>query len=462
MEFLIINMLKSFTIIAVAAVGIGVGTNYYLQRVPDMPKLDLNRWWGDGDKPNQEDETIRPFKIIFNDTIIDDLKMRLRNRRPYTRPLEGMQSEYGMNTIYLEKLLKYWQDEYRFKERADLLNRFPHYKTRVQGLDIHYIRVKPEAKGKRVLPMLLMHGWPSSSKEFDKIIPMLTTPRDEYDFIFEVIAVDLPGFGFSEGTNKPGLNPVQIGIIMRNLMKRLGFNKFYIQAGDWGSQAATHMCTVFPDEILGFHTNMPLSSRPISNVKYILGSLFSSLIVESKHRHRMYPLKDLLTYLVRESGYFHLQATKPDTIGAAIADTPAGMAAYIFEKIGICTNRKQLHTQHGGLGNIDLDDLLDTATILWANERITTSVRLYAEAFAWSEVFIVQDIPTKVPTAAINFLHEVVYQPDWILRDKFINLVHSTTLDFGGHFAAMQTPKELVDDIFMSTVEFLKFHARNK
>ncbi|XP_050348849.1 juvenile hormone epoxide hydrolase-like [Nymphalis io] len=454
-------MFKSFTILAVAIVGMGVVTNYYLQSVPDMPNLDFDRWWGDGNKPKQEDETIRPFKIVFNETMLEDLRMRLRNRRPYTPPLEGMKSENGINTIYLEKILNYWQDEYNFKERADLLNRYPHFKTRVQGLDIHYIRVKPETKGKQVLPMLLMHGWPSSSKEFDQVIPMLTTPRKGYDFVFEVIAVDLPGYGFSEGTNKPGLNPLQIGILMKNLMKRLGFDKFYIQAGDWGSQVATHMCTVFPDDILGFHTNMPVSIRLISNLKYFLGSLFPSLVVEDKYRHRMYPLSDTLPYLMRESGYYHLQATKPDTIGAAITDTPAGMAAYIFEKIAVVSNKNQLNTLHGGLESLALDDLIDTATILWANERITTSMRLYAEAFITSEIFIVHEIPTKVPTAAIKFLHEIIYQPDCILRDKFPNLVHSTTLDFGGHFAGMHTPKELADDVFESVVEFIKFHEKN-
>ncbi|XP_034829183.1 juvenile hormone epoxide hydrolase-like [Maniola hyperantus] len=456
-------MFKNFALfVAFAAVGVGIGTKYYqLQSVPDLPELDLERWWGDGDKPKQEDKSIRPFKIVFNDSMIEDLKSRLKNRRSYIRPMDGTQSEYGINTIYLENILKYWLKDYNFKERAERLNRFPHFKTKIQGLDIHYIRVKPEVKNVKVLPLLLMHGWPSSSKEFDMAIPMLTKPRRGYDFVFEVVAVDLPGFGFSEGTNKPGLNPLQIGIIMRNLMKRLGFNKYYIQAGDWGSQAGTHLATVFQDEVLGFHTNMPVSSRPISNLKYVIGSLFPSFIVEDQHRHRMYPIKDLFSYLMRESGYFHLQATKPDTIGAALADTPAGLAAYTLEKIGICSNRDTLQTPHGGLEEINIDDLLDTVTILWANERITMSMRVYAEAFAWPEVFVVHDIPTYVPTAAINFQYEVVYQPDWILRDKFPNLVHSTTLDFGGHFAAMHTPKELVDDVFESVVEFIKFHSRN-
>jgi juvenile hormone epoxide hydrolase len=130
--------------------------------------------------------------------MINDLKQRIKNRRPLTKPLEGIQSEYGTNTVYLEKVLDYWVEKYDFKGRAALLNRLPHFKTRIQGLDIHFIRVQPKANGRQVLPLLMMHGWPSSSKEFDKVIPILTSPKEGFDFIYEVIAVDLPGFGFSE------------------------------------------------------------------------------------------------------------------------------------------------------------------------------------------------------------------------------------------------------------------------
>lgn len=104
-----------------------------------------------------------------------------------------------MNTDYLQKILKYWLEEYNFKKREELLNEFPHYKTKIQGLDLHFIRMKPQVQeGVKVLPLLMLHGWPSSSKEFVKVIPILTTQKNEYDFVFEVIAADLPGYGFSE------------------------------------------------------------------------------------------------------------------------------------------------------------------------------------------------------------------------------------------------------------------------
>nr|Q25489.1 RecName: Full=Juvenile hormone epoxide hydrolase; Short=JHEH; AltName: Full=Juvenile hormone-specific epoxide hydrolase [Manduca sexta]AAC47018.1 juvenile hormone epoxide hydrolase [Manduca sexta]prf//2210235A epoxide hydrolase [Manduca sexta] len=455
------KILSSF--VAGVAIGSGLVITYVLYNVPEPPELDLQRWWGIGTRPTEEDKSIRPFSIDFNDTVILDLKERLKNRRPFTKPLEGINSEYGMNTEYLETVLEYWLNEYNFKKRAELLNKFPHYKTRIQGLDLHFIRVKPEIKeGVQVLPLLMMHGWPSSSKEFDKVIPILTTPKHEYNIVFEVVAVDLPGYGFSEGTNKPGLNPVQIGVMMRNLMLRLGFEKFYIQAGDWGSQCATHMATLFPDQVLGLHTNMPLSSRPLSTVKLFIGALFPSLIVDAKYMDRIYPLKNLFSYILRETGYFHIQATKPDTIGVALTDSPAGLAGYLIEKMAICSNRDQLDTPHGGLENLNLDDVLDTVTINWINNCIVTSTRLYAEGFSWPEVLIVHRIPSMVPTAGINFKYEVLYQPDWILRDKFPNLVRSTVLDFGGHFAALHTPQALADDIFASAVQFLKFHDRKR
>ncbi|XP_026734017.1 juvenile hormone epoxide hydrolase-like [Trichoplusia ni] len=434
----------------------------YLTSVPERPKIDPQRWWGSGSKPAKEDESIRPFKIDFNDTMIQDLKQRLINRRRFTKPLEGIQSEYGMNTDYLNKVLTYWVEKYDFKKRAELLNKFPHYKTRIQGLDLHYIRVTPKVnKNIKVLPLLMLHGWPSSSKEFVKVIPTLTTPQDGYDFVFEVIAADLPGFGFSEGTNKPGLNPVQIGVMMRNLMLRLGFKQFYVQAGDWGSQCSTHMVTLFPENVLGYHINMAGSIRRISIVKLLLGSLFPTWI-DSDHPERVYPLTKYFTYVLRESGYFHLQFTKPDTIGVALTDSPAGLAGYLMEKMAIVSNRDQMDTPHGGLESLDLDDVLDTITIIWVNECIVTSTRLYSEGFRWAEDYALQDTPTEVPTAAVKFLHEVVYHPDWILRDKFVNLVRSKSYDIGGHFAALHTPKEFAEDLFAAGAAFLNFHSQKK
>ncbi|XP_014362485.2 juvenile hormone epoxide hydrolase [Papilio machaon] len=451
-------MLKGLTII-IALIAIATyGFISYLQRSPELPEIDYERWWGNGPKV-AEDGTVRPYKIEFNDTMIADLKSRLKNRRPLTKPLEGIKSEYGMNTIYLEKVLNYWVEKYDFKERANQLNQLPRYKTRIQGLDIHSIRMKPKVQGMKTLPLLVLHGWPSSSKEFQKVVPLLTTPRTGHDFVFEVIAADLPGFGFSEGTNKPGLSGLHIGVILRNLMRRLGFNQFYIHAGDWGSNVATHMITVFPDEILGYHSTFAISFRPYSYLKLFLGSFVPNFVMDPKYVNRVYPLTDLIQYFLRETGYLHIQSTKPDTIGVGLTDSPAGLAGYVMEKIGVCTNRDQTNTDHGGLAALELEDLLDTLTILWNNNCIVTSSRLYAEGTT-KETRIVDNIPTKVPTAIVNFRYEVLHLPEWMLRDKFNNLVHFTFYDYGGHFAGLEVPKELADDIFKGMVAILEFNKK--
>lgn len=433
---------------------------------PELPKLNYNRWWGDGEDSGINDDTIRNFKINFSDSIINDLKHRIKNRRPITQTLENAYSNYGINSYHLEKILKYWSEGYNYKERIKNWNNFPHFKTKIQGLDIHFIKVKPKIDDLniKVLPLLMLHGWPSSSREFHAVIPKLTEVYGDYKHIYEVIAPDLPGFGFSQGTKKMGLNPAQIAIIMRNLMHRLGYKTFYVQAGDWGSQCATHMVTLFPDEVLGFHTNMPISSMRSSNIKFLMWYFMPALYgKDSLHIDRVHPISKYLIYMIRESGYFHTQATKPDTIGVALQDSPSGLAAYILEKMAICANRDQLDTEHGGLENLDLDDVLDTVTISWLSNSITTSMRIYKEAMNTdSEVPILHEIPTEVPTAVLNYKYEVVYQPDCVLRHKFKNIVQSTTLDYGGHFAAIQTPDSLVEDLFSAGYWFLKFHSNRK
>ncbi len=177
------------------------------------------------------------------------LKERLKNVT-YAPPLQGSNFEYGVNTDYIKKIIDYWANDYKWDEREKLLNAVPHFRTKISGLDIHFIRVKPDAKAtktKKVLPLLLLHGWPGSVKEFYGIFPLLTKPRSGYDFVFEVIAPSLPGYGFSEAATLPGLNTLQMGLIMKKLMNRLRFDKFYVQGGDWGSVIGSNMATVYPD-----------------------------------------------------------------------------------------------------------------------------------------------------------------------------------------------------------------------
>lgn len=247
--------------------------------------------------------------------VLKDLKTRLANTRPLTPPLEGIQQQYGFNTNTLKEIINYWKNDYNWRQREKHLNQFPQFTTSIQGLNIHFIHAKPSDPGVKTFPLLIAHGWPGTVVEFYKIIPLLTKYQEKYGFAFEVIAPSLPGYAFSDGASKPGLGTPAMAPIFRTLMKRLGFDEFYVQGGDWGSYVVKNLATLYPDNVLGLHTNMGFSSSKKSLIKVLLGALWPSLVVDAQHEHLMYPLSSKLKSYIEESGYFHLQATKPDTIG---------------------------------------------------------------------------------------------------------------------------------------------------
>lgn len=185
-------------------------------------------------------------------------------------------------------------------------------------LNIHFIRVKPSAKesaGKTVIPLLMIHGWPGSVREFYEIIPKLTTANKRHDEVFEVIVPSLPGFTFSQAASKIGFGPAQIAIVLRNLMIRLGHERFFVQGGDWGSLLGSNIATIFPENVLGYHSNLCFANSPLDHIKSIIAGFYPTAFVDAKFVDFHFPKSTRLMYTIVESGYFHLQATKPDTIG---------------------------------------------------------------------------------------------------------------------------------------------------
>ncbi|KOC61382.1 Juvenile hormone epoxide hydrolase 1, partial [Habropoda laboriosa] len=426
-----------------------------------VPIFSETNW---GLKKNTKESTeIRPFKIDVPVSVIEDLKYRLAHRRTYVEPLEDAAWTYGISTKYLNTVLDYWRDKYNWSERQALLNKYPQYKTNIQGLDIHYYHVKPpKDKNFKVLPLLLLHGWPGSVVEFQKIIPMLTKPWPNKNFVFEVIAPSLPGYGFSEGAVRQGLTTSQIGIIFRNLMQRLGFEKFYVQGGDWGSVIVSNMAALFPEKIIGVHNNMCSTLAPSNFFWSLVGSYFPSLVGASEHYSKFYPLSKVMSKIVEETGYFHIQATKPDTIGAALTSSPDGLAAYILEKFSTWTNATYKKQNDGGLTEkFTLDELLDNVMVYWTTNSITTSVRLYAESFNPAYMALkVERLPVKVPTACAVFPNELLIQPQSLLQDRFPQLIQYNFMPRGGHFAAFEEPRLMAEDIF-NFVEKVE-ESRNK
>ncbi|KAG5881781.1 hypothetical protein JTB14_033141 [Gonioctena quinquepunctata] len=441
---------KVLLLSALVVVFLGYKIKSVLEPPPLPPPLE-EVWWGPG-QPGSVKPTVKPFSINISENVLKDLQWRLENHRPLTPPLEGIQQQYGMNTKLLKEIIDFWKSKYNWRESEKFLNKFPQFTINIQGLDIHYIHLKPKVQnGVRVLPLILLHGWPGSLREFYDILPILTTPQKNRDFVFEVIAPHIPGYGFSKGAVKPGLGAAQIALVFKNMMHQLGFKKFYTQGGDFGSIILQHMSVLYPESVLGFHSNMCTVFTPLSNLKIFLSSFYSSFswwYIKPEHYDRVHPMKESWIKRLRETGYLHLQASKPDTIGTAINDSPIGLAAYILEKITFGTNITWQNREDGGLTEFfTYTDLLDNIMLYWVTESATTSFRLYAETFNVAHMGLgITRQPVPVPTACARFKYDF-YAADGMLTETYPNLVQLTDHD-GGHFAAWQLPDVLAEDVF--------------
>ncbi|XP_044766450.1 juvenile hormone epoxide hydrolase 1-like [Coccinella septempunctata] len=437
-----------FSSVLCLTIGLGIFRIYsILIYEPPLPEVK-NEWWGEYN--SKIDENVYPFRINISDTVLEDLRIRLKNTKSSFATLHNTFQTYGTSSALLSKFKNFWLDEYDWRKREKFLNKFPQYKTNIQGLNIHYLHVKPKDHvGLKVFPLLLIHGWPGSVREFYDIIPLLTTPQKGRDFVFEVVAPSLPGFGFSDSAIRPGLGVVQMGVILKNLMGRLNHDKFFVQGGDWGAIMAPHISILFPENVIGMHSNMCASIRPISILKRLLYSLYPSLIVKKEYEHLVYPLSGYFAGFLEEMGYFHIQTTKPDTIGTALSDSPSGLAAYILEKFVSWTNPNWKLLEDGGLTEkYKMEDLLDNIMIYWVTNSITTSMRIYAESYNTNK--ITWDLERKqvpVPAACARFAYDLEWNPEALIEDKFPKLIQVNDFN-GGHFAAFEKPNVLARDIF--------------
>ncbi|XP_055376706.1 juvenile hormone epoxide hydrolase 1-like [Condylostylus longicornis] len=459
--------LKLFGIILIAFIAIIYQGYVYISKPLDVPTFDLNEFWGPGSKLEyKEDPTIVSNKIHYPDEVIEDLRKQLNRTWIYHDPLENVGFEYGFNTNKLKDVIKYWRDDYlpRWRERESFLWSLPHLTTEIQGLRIHFIQTKVDAatkKSKKVFPLLLIHGWPGSVREFYELIPKLSDKNEDY--VFEVVAPSLPGYGWSQAASKKGLGPAKMAIIFRNLMLRLGYNEFFIQGGDWGSIIGSHIATIFPKNVLGYHSNMCVANSPLAMIKGFIASFIPSTYVEKAYEDFYFPLKGNFFKLIEESGYFHIQSTKPDTIGTALTDNPIGLAAYILEKFSTWTNINYRKLKDGGLEkDFHMDALLDNIMIYYLTNSITTSQRLYAEGITETLNTEMGRVPANPPTGCARFRYDLAHSLDWQLEEKFPNLIHSKHYPDGGHFIAMQKPEILHRDFIEFIRKSLEFHKKNK
>ncbi|KAM9476870.1 epoxide hydrolase 1-like [Clarias gariepinus] len=442
-------------ILAISSAGLGCLLLYRVLRKKTKAIPFGDGWWRVGEKPLTEDRTIRPFVVETSEEMIEDLYQRIDQTR-YTDCLQDARFHYGFNSTHLQKVTSYWRHEFNWEKQVKVLNKYPHFKTNIEGIDVHFIHVKPVQRfGQKVLPLVIVHGWPGSFFEFYRILPMLT--QTDGDIVFEVICPSIPGYGYSEAPQVQGFNSIDAARIFHKLMERLGFNQYYLQGGDWGAIITSNMAQIKPECVKGLHLNM-ISARAggtTTVLSLIIGRYLPFLVGFTREDvRRIYPFMQKNVYeKLKESGYMHIQATKPDTAGCALNNSPVGLAAYILEKFSSWTDLENRNLEDGGLTRkFSLDDLLTNIMIYWTTGSIIPSMRFYKE-----NVKNLQHTVTKVyvPTGLAAFPHELMHCPWTWAATRFTDIRSYTYMPRGGHFAAFEEPELLAQDLlqFVKKVE---------
>ncbi|KAJ8721330.1 hypothetical protein PYW07_002105 [Mythimna separata] len=448
-----------------AYVTLVLGSNVRELLTPEFYDGLSEKLWGPLGEEKNVSTCIKPFTVKWSEEMIKDLRFRIKNRRAVTPPLEGIAFQYGFNTDNLDYWMDYWANHYNFTEREAYINKYPQFKTNIQGLNIHFIRVKPQVpKDVEVLPLLMLHGWPGSVLEFYEVIPIITEYCEQNGFAVEVIVPSLPGFGFSDGAVRPGLGTIEIATVLRNLMHRLGFKKFYVQGGDFGALTANQMVTLYPDEILGYHTNYPRTLGTKALITWATGSIspfFQNMVVDPALADKMYPLSKIFLGIMEDLGYMHIQATKPDTLGIGMSDSPMALFSWVMQTVSWASRRSNKLKHDGGLHELySPESIIDNIMLYWADNKFTTAIRIYAESYNKRTFGTgIESIPTEVPTCTVHAKDELSYMPPSMLQLKFTNLLSSLSLDDYGHFFAWEAPEVFTKLVINALVEIRAYHA---
>lgn len=373
---------------------------------------------------------ILPFNIAISDEALADLNARLAR----TRWIEGIDDarwSEGTDSEFLKRLVDHWRTQFDWRTQESRLNALPQFIAQVGSQPIHFVHQRGE--GPAPLPLIMTHGWPGSFVEMEAIIPLLADPGryggDPAD-AFHVVVPSLPGYGFSPAPRAKGTGPFEIAGLWAELMNGLGYAQFGAQGGDWGSSVSTWLAYRYPDQIKGLHLNfLPGSYRPPmeGNQPPLSGE-------EQGFLDKAAAWREL------EGAYGKIQGTKPQTLAFGLNDSPAGLAGWIVEKF-------QAWSDCGGELEqaISLDALLTNISIYWFTATIGSSFRLYLESRKRPVHFSVGQ-RVLPPLGVANFPGELPMPPrSWVERS--FNLQRWTEMEHGGHFAAMEQPQALAEEI---------------
>lgn len=360
-----------------------------------------------------------PFVARTTPEAIEDLRARLRATRWPDAPEDAGWS-LGTDLDYLRELVAYWADGFDWPAQEAALARLPRFRTRVGGLGIHLVHARAVAPAGPVLPLVLCHGWPDSFWRYSKVVSLLTDPgshgADPADS-FDVVVPDMPGFGYSDRPTGPPLSSVAVAGLWAELMRTLGYERFGAAGGDLGSHVSRYLALDHPDRVAAVH-------RTDGGLPVFAGDPATLTAAERAW------FAEAATWGATEGAYGAIHRTKPQTVAAALNDSPAGLAAWIVEKLQSWSD--------GGVERYTRDEILTNVTIYWLTGTIGSSMRMYNANSAIPAGQLTRRV--EVPSGFSVFRGDVVRPPRaWLERTA--NAVRVTEPDRGGHFAAFEEPE---------------------
>ena len=371
-------------------------------------------------------DAITEAPLHVDAAVLEDLRARLADIRLPDQP-EDEDWSLGTDARYLSELCSYWRDEFDWRAVEERINALGPHRTTLDGLDVHFLHARAERPD--AFPLVITHGWPGSIIEFLDLIPQLTHPEahgGRAEDAFHVVCPSLPGYGLSEIPTRPGTNPATIASRWARLMARLGYDRYGAQGGDYGSVVSTLLGGLDPEHCAAIHLNMILAGPPREGDPMAGLSEAERQHVETTRRNGQL-----------ETGYYAIQSTRPGTLGFGLHDSPSGLAAWLVEKF-----RRWSDSQGDVDACIGRDALLANITLYWVTGTITSSCRLYWEMERGERVQ-----PSDVPTGAALFPGELIRAPRAWAERRYPNIVHWREFERGGHFAALEVPDLLADDL---------------
>jgi epoxide hydrolase len=369
-------------------------------------------------------DEITSFRIAIPQPDLDDLARRLRDTR-WPEPETVDDWSQGIPLGYVRDLCEYWLQEYDWRASEARLNRFPQFRTRIEDLHIHFIHVRSPHES--AVPLVLTHGWPGSVVEFHKVIGPLANPTAHGGSAadaFHVVCPSLPGYGFSGKPARPGWSTARTADAWDELMRRLGYSRYGAQGGDWGAQVTTGLGIRHPDSIIGIHLNMPIA--------------FPDAQQRQDLTEREQAALDAIThYNDSDSGYFKEQATRPQTVGYSLVDSPAGLCAWIIEKFWSWTD-----SDGDPATVLTRDELLDNVMLYWLPATGASSARMY-----WESIRTPLLDPVSVPAGCTIFPKEIFRPSRRWAANQFTDIRYWNEPAKGGHFAAFEQPETFVDEV---------------